>query len=146
MPSPVSNFFVRTLVNSPLHPLLGKSFSVITVTGRKTGRSITTPINTVCIEGTQMVISLRSRTWWRNLRDGRVAQLRQAGKTVTVCAEVMETPGQVAAWFRKYFIQSPGHAKYFDIHAGPDGKVLQQDLERLAAERIIIRLFPTGKG
>jgi hypothetical protein len=147
MPSAISNLFVKTLINSPLHPLLGKSHAVILVTGRKTGKSITTPINIVSIEGAQTVISLRSRTWWRNLRKGRIAQLhQQAGKTFPVRAEVVETPAQVATWQVKYLSQYPGYAKYFGIHPGPDGKLLPQELERLAAERVIIRLFPTEKG
>jgi hypothetical protein len=49
MPTPLGNFFMKTLIYSPLHPLLGGSFAVITVTGRKTGNLISTPINTVII-------------------------------------------------------------------------------------------------
>ena len=142
MPTPLGNFFVKTLINSPLHPLLGGSFAAITIVGRKTGNLITTPINTVCIEGVLAVISLRSRTWWRNLRAGNVASLRQAGKSYSMRAEVVETPADVAAWFEKYFRVYPGHVKYFEIHLGPDGNLAPQDLERLAGERVIIRLFP----
>ena len=143
MPSSLGNYFMKSLINSPLHPLLGKSMAVITVTGRRTGRSITTPINTVCIEGVLTVISMRARTWWRNLREGRVAQLRQAGKRFPVRAEVVETPAEVTGWMKKYFLQYPTNAKYFNIHSGPDGKPTPQDLERLGSERVIIRLFPT---
>jgi deazaflavin-dependent oxidoreductase (nitroreductase family) len=146
MPSPISNFFVRVLLNSPLHPLLGKSFAVITVTGRKTGRSITTPINTVLIEDVLTVISLRNRTWWRNLRAGRTAQLRHAGRTFPVCAQVVETPAEVAVWMGKYFNIYPGYAKYFKVQLEPDGKPSFQELDRLALERVIIRLFPIEKG
>jgi hypothetical protein len=142
MPTPIGNFFVKTLINSPLHPLLGGSLAVITVTGCKTGKLITTPINTVCVEGVQTVISLRSRTWWRNLRVGCVAQLRQAGKLFPVRAEVVETQAEVVVWLNKYFNEHPGYAKYFKIQAGPDGQPTPQELERLAGERVIIRLFP----
>jgi deazaflavin-dependent oxidoreductase (nitroreductase family) len=145
MPSPLSNFFVKTLITSPLHPLLGKSFAVITVAGRKTGKSITTPINTVSIDGALTVISLRERTWWRNLRGGRLAQLRQAGTVFAVRAEVVEKPAEVAAWLEKYFVNYPGYAKYFGIHPGLDGKLSLQELEPIAAKRVIIRLFPSKK-
>ena len=142
MPTPLGNFFMKTLINSPLHPLLGKSFAVITITGRKTGRPITTPINTLRIEGILTVISMQGRTWWRNLREGRVAQLHQDGKRFPVRAEIVETDTEVASWLKKYFIQYPGYTKYFGIHHGPDGKPDSQELERLASERVIIRLFP----
>ena len=146
MPSRFSNFFVMTLLNSPLHPLVGRNIAGITVIGCKTGKSITTPINTVWLEGALTVISLRSRTWWRNLREGRTAQLHQAGKTFPVRADVVETPPQVAAWLERYFLQYPAYAKYFGAHSDPEGRLIPQELEQLAAERVIIRLFPNGKG
>jgi hypothetical protein len=50
MPTPVGNFIIKALINSPLHPLQGESFAFIALTGRKTGKSITTPINTVLLD------------------------------------------------------------------------------------------------
>jgi deazaflavin-dependent oxidoreductase (nitroreductase family) len=146
MPSPIGNFFVKTLLNSPLHPLLGRNIAVITVTGCKTGKSITTPVNTIWLEDALMVTSMRNRTWWRNLRGGCDATLHQAGKTFPVRTEVVEKTAQVVTWLEKYFTQYPGYTKYFGIDLGPDGKPFPQELERLAAERVIIRLFPGGKG
>jgi deazaflavin-dependent oxidoreductase (nitroreductase family) len=142
MPSPLSNYFIKTLINSRMHALLGASFAVISVTGRKTGRPISTPVNTVCIEGDLSVISLRSRTWWRNLRGGCVGQLRQAGRTFPVQARIVEQPALVTAWLEKYFNSYPGHAKYFKLQAGADGKPTQHELERAAADRVIIHLSP----
>jgi deazaflavin-dependent oxidoreductase (nitroreductase family) len=146
MPSRISNFFVKTLLNSPLHPLMGRNTALITVTGRKTGRSICTPINTITLEDALTVISMRKRTWWRNLREGRTGFLHQAGKTFPVHADVVETPEKVITWLEKYFTQYPGYAKFFGIDSGPDGTPIPQELEHLAAERVIIRLFPGGKG
>lgn len=142
MPSRIGNFFIKTLITSPLHPLLGESFAVITVTGRRTGNPITTPINTVCIEDVLTVISMRSRTWWRNLRAQGVAQLRQAGRTFPVRAEVIEAPADVCFWLKKYFNNYPGYMKYFEIIPDPEGKPSQHELEQVAGERVIIRLFP----
>jgi deazaflavin-dependent oxidoreductase (nitroreductase family) len=142
MPTPLGNSFMKTLIYSPLHPLLGGSLAVITVTGRKTGNLISTPINTVCIEGVQTVISLRSRTWWRNLRAGSLANLRQAGQSFPMRAEVVETPADVSNWLKKYFNHYPGHAKYYKIRSGPDGTPDRQVLERVARERVIIHLYP----
>ena len=140
MPSPISNFFIKTLVNSPLHPLLGKSIAVITVTGYKTGKSIQTPINVVRVGEALVVISMRNRTWWRNLRGGRMAQLRHIGKLIPLRGEVVEAPAEVAAGLADYFAQYPGYAKYFDVRLDPDGKSDPQELERVARERVIIKL------
>jgi deazaflavin-dependent oxidoreductase (nitroreductase family) len=140
MPTPTDNFFIKTLVNSPLRPLLGKSIAVITVTGYKTGKPVETPINVVRVGEALMVISLRNRSWWRNLRGGRTAHLRHVGKLLPVRGEVVEAPAEVAAGLADYFAQYPGYAKFFNVRLDPDGKPDPQELESVARERVIIKL------
>ncbi len=143
MPSSVGNFFVKTIVTSRLHALLGDSFAVITLTGRKTGRLFSTPVNVIRQDDGWIVVSMRSRTWWRNLRGGRTAVLHIGGLRVEVCGEVLEDHDQVAAGLGDYFGQHPGYAKYFDIRLNEAGKPDPNDIHRLADERIIVRLHPS---
>lgn len=142
MPSAIGNFFIKAIVNSPFHPLLGDSFAVITLTGRKTGKIISTPVNVVRLDGVMTVISMRSRTWWRNLKNGQPAQLRHAGKRFPVHSEIVETPAAVSAGLGAYFAQYPGYTKYFNIHPGANGQPDPTELELVASERVLIRLFP----
>jgi len=58
------------LIKSPFGKLMGENLAVITVTGRKTGRLISTPINVARQADVFTTTSTRERTWWRNLRDG----------------------------------------------------------------------------
>jgi deazaflavin-dependent oxidoreductase (nitroreductase family) len=142
MPSSIGNFFVTALLRSPLHPLLGKSFAVITVTGRKTGRKISTPIN-VSPEGDGFsVVSCRSRTWWKNLRDGRPGELRIGGKTAGVTAQILDRPADVAAGLTRFFERHPDSAKYFGIHPGPGGKLPESEIARVANDRVMTHLAP----
>ncbi len=140
MPTTFGDLFIKALINSPFHILLGKSFAVINVTGRKTGKSIKTPINVMPVGNTLMVISLRNRTWWRNLRGGGVARLRHAGKQFQVRGEVVETPSLVAAGLADYFAQYPTYAKYFNVTVDSDGNPNHQELECAAGERVLIKL------
>jgi hypothetical protein len=135
MPSPIGNFFVKTLVNSPLHPLLGSQFAVISLTGRRSGRAFSTPINVMNIDGTLTAISSRERTWWRNLQDGATATLRHRGRSSTVRAELLTRSDEVLAGLQACFRVYPGLAKYF---GGTD----PDRLAAAAADRILIRLFP----
>ena len=144
MPGAISNFFTTTIVNSPLHPLLGKRFAVITVEGRKTGQRYSTPINVTPDGDAFTAVSLRSRTWWRNLRGGRAARLRVAGQHYAVRGEVLEAQGAVVDGLRQYFKQNPGNAKYFGVRLTADGQLSGEDLDRAAAERVIIRLRPVA--
>ena len=142
MPSPIGNFFIKMIVNSPLHGLLGDSFAVITLTGRKSGRRFSTPINVKADEGGWTVVSSRERTWWRNLRQGRTALLRVRGKQAAVQGEIIEEPGAVQAGLADYFHRYPAYARYFDVPTGADGQPDPAALERVAHERVIIRLYP----
>jgi deazaflavin-dependent oxidoreductase (nitroreductase family) len=142
MPNAIGNFVIKTLLNSPLHPLLGGSFAVITVRGRKTGKLYATPVNVTRDGDVFTIISRRERTWWRNLRGGGAAHLHVAGQSYAVQAEVVEDPAGVAAGLGEYFQYHPGYARYFGVQLGTAGQVPQADLERLAGERVVIRLRP----
>jgi deazaflavin-dependent oxidoreductase (nitroreductase family) len=63
---------------------------VITVTGRKTGRLYSVPVNYSQSGDKVTIISRRDRTWWRNLRGGAEVILRQRGRDVRGRATVIE--------------------------------------------------------
>ncbi len=136
---------MKAMINSPLRSLHGDSFAVITVTGRKTGRSISTPINVSRDEGSYIVVSMRHRTWWRNLSGDTLARLRVSGRTFAVRGEIIEDPGAVGDEQRKYFKRYPDYAKHFNINLTPEGDLDPDGLQRAAEERLVIRLRPTTK-
>jgi hypothetical protein len=135
---------MKSLIKSPLHGLAGKSFAVITVTGRKTGKIYEVPLNVTPSGGGYFATSLRGRTWWRNLRGGVEACLLIGGRRLPVRGEVIEAPEAVVAELEQYFIQNPGLARYFDVKTGPDGCPDLADLARAATVRVAIRLRPIG--
>jgi deazaflavin-dependent oxidoreductase (nitroreductase family) len=146
MPTKFGNAFMTAIIASPLHGLLGDGFAVITVSGRKTGRRISTPINVSPQNGGWVVISYHSRNWWKNLLDGRKGELRHRGKTFPVAARILEQTTAVAAELKKYFAQHPGRAKYFGIRPDMDGRGLDDAMNRAAQDRVVIFLSPTASG
>ncbi len=142
MPGSLANSFMKAIITSPLHSLLGQGFAVITVRGRRTGKVYATPINVLEESDGFTVVSLRSRTWWRNLRGGASAELRVGGVEYTVQGQVIEEQEQVGQGLDAFFRRIPGAAKYYGIHVGPDGQIPRADLEKAASERVIIRLKP----
>jgi len=140
MPGPIGNFFMKSVVNSPLHRLLGSNVAVITVEGRKTGKPYSTPINVMKEGDVFTATSLRSRSWWRNLRGGRLAKLRVSGRSYSVRGEVIEKHDEVVAGLGQYFRQHPDYARFFGVHLAAEGQPDRDDLEREAGERVIIRL------
>ncbi len=140
MPNAIGNFFMKAIVNSPLHPLLGDNFAVITVEGRKTGKLYSTPVNVVNEGDAFTVVSLKSRSWWRNLRGGRPAQLRVSGQRYSVRGEVLENHDEVVEGLACHLKRHPGYAKYFGVRLAADGQPAGDDLERVADEKVIIHL------
>ena len=140
----IGSTFMTSLIKSPLRGLAGKSFAVIIVTGRKTGKIYELPLNITPSEGGYFATSLRDRTWWRNLRGGAAATLLIGGKPLPVQCEVIEASQAVVAELAQYFIQNPGLAHYFDVKTGPDGCPDPADLARAAMVRVAIRLRPVG--
>jgi deazaflavin-dependent oxidoreductase (nitroreductase family) len=83
-----ANAIMSFLLRSPLHGLVSKHAMLITVSGRKSGRLYTTPVNYVRDGDTITVLSRRNRTWWRNLRGGAPVAVRVSGKDLKGVAEV----------------------------------------------------------
>jgi deazaflavin-dependent oxidoreductase (nitroreductase family) len=143
MPSSFSNAFIKTIVNSPLHRMLGPNFAVLTVTGRKSGKDISFPVNAFRQGDFFTVITLRERNWWRNLQSEPRARLRIDGKKYEVAGEVVETQDEIIKCLRQYFCENPEVAKYFNVRLSPEGQAKPEDLEKAAAGRLVVRLKPT---
>ncbi len=135
------NTFITLLLRSPLHPLLSGNTLLITVTGRKTGRPVTTPVNYHRDGGTLWVLTRRDRKWWRNLRGGAPVSLRLGGKTVQAYAEALLDPGTLTA-------QIPGYLRSFPMSARALGLRVQEsqpdpeDLQLAAQTWLLVRIEP----
>jgi deazaflavin-dependent oxidoreductase (nitroreductase family) len=135
------NKFMMFLINSPLGGLMGQSMAVITVSGRKTGKLISTPINVVKEGSDFYVISSRDRTWWRNLRGDSTANLRVAGKNHKVTGKVLDSIEEIKAGLIHLSELVPVISSYLKIKIASDGFMDEGDLNRVAAERVIIKLI-----
>jgi deazaflavin-dependent oxidoreductase (nitroreductase family) len=85
----LANGTMSLLLRSPLHGLVSKHAMLITVSGRKSGRLYTTPVNYVRDGDTITVVSRPNRTWWRNLRGGASVAVRVRGEDLKGVAEVV---------------------------------------------------------
>ncbi len=130
------------LLKSPFHGMVSKSMMLVTVTGRKSGRSISTPINYLHDENNLWVVSWRDRKWWRNLRSasGAVVQVLLAGKKVEGCGYVIEEEKAVAQSLFDYYQKAPHYAKYVQIGVDKDNQPLFADCERAAQKMVMIRI------
>jgi len=133
------NSFIKFILRSPLHGLLSKSTLLITVTGRKTGRPITTPVNYVRDNDALWVISKRDRKWWRNLRGGAQVSLHLRGRDIKAFAEAILDPTMVATQLACYIQQIPYSTRSLGIRMEA-GKPNFEDLARVAREWLMVSI------
>ena len=91
------NPLVRGLLRSPAHGLLSGHLALLTVTGRRSGRSFTFPVG-YHSDGPRVTIAVQSperKRWWRNLLDGAPVELLLRGvrRTGTAWARGDEQSG-----------------------------------------------------
>ncbi len=83
----LANLVMKPLLASPLHLFASNNILLISVTGRKSGKVYTTPLEYKREGDDLMIFTQKDRKWWRNLIGGAEVQLRLKGKPVTAHAE-----------------------------------------------------------
>jgi deazaflavin-dependent oxidoreductase (nitroreductase family) len=120
--------------------MLSGNTLLITVTGRKSGKPITTPVNYVCDENILSVTSYRKRTWWRNLRGGAPVTLRLRGKVIRETAYVIEDDAGVIQSLMAHLQKAPQYAKYYQVSLDSSGQPVVADVARAAKDRVIVHV------
>ncbi|MBV7329952.1 nitroreductase family deazaflavin-dependent oxidoreductase, partial [Chloroflexi bacterium TSY] len=135
----MSQFFLR----SRWHRIASSQIMLITVTGRKTGKQYTTPVNYAEDEefeagGTLSVISHKHRTWWRNLRGGQPVTIYLRGIKHAAFAEVVEEGEEVAELLHDHLIDVPQFAEPLDVGLDEDEVPIWEDVLESAAGKVMV--------
>ena len=133
------NDFMAWVLRSPFHGMLSNGMMLITITGRKTGKTYTTPVGYYMEDGTMWVITSRERTWWKNLQGGAKVDLLLKRKPVTGFADVDLDEKSVAARMVEYLHHVPQAAKPMKIRM-EDGKPNQEDVGTTARDRLFVKI------
>jgi deazaflavin-dependent oxidoreductase (nitroreductase family) len=133
------NDFMTWVLRSPFHGMLSKGMMLITVTGRKTGRTYTTPVGYYEEGGYLWVITSRERTWWRNLQGGADVKLLLKRKPVDGFAETELDCKAVETRMHEYVKQIPQAAKPMKIRV-ENGAANAEDIARTAKDRLFVRI------
>lgn len=99
----LGNIFMKPLLKTPLHFLISGSVMLVTFTGRKSGKTYSTPVAYRRVGNVVMFTTQKQRVWWKNL-PGAEVHLQLKGKAVTGKAEcISDPPEQVAAALRQAY-------------------------------------------
>ena len=133
------NDFMAWVLRSPLHGLLSNGMMLITITGRKTGKTYTTPVGYYMEDGAMWVITSRERTWWRNLQGGAKVDLLLKRKPVKGFADVELDERSVEAGIVEYLRHIPQAAKPMKIRV-ENGRPDPQDIANTAKDRLFVKI------
>jgi len=133
------NRFPEMLLRSPLHGLM-KNTLLITFTGRKSGKTYTTPI-VYLREGEEFLMTTDS-PWWKNLRGGAPVILRIRGEEYPALGEAVTDEVEVARVLKRMLDEHPGYGKHVGLESGE--RADRARVEELARERVVIRARPAG--
>jgi deazaflavin-dependent oxidoreductase (nitroreductase family) len=143
----LQDFFIRlgnpiltALLRSPLHAMADGGMMLISVTGRRSGRVYTTPVNYSREGETLTVISMRERTWWRNLRGGAEVGVHLQGQARRGRATVAEDDTSVAQALGRIVSSRPTYARFLEVTMRPDGTAEPDDLARAARSRVVVSI------
>jgi hypothetical protein len=133
------NDFMAWVLRSPLHGMLSNGMMLITITGRKTGNTYTTPVG-YYEEGSYLwVITSRDRNWWRNLQGGAPVKLFLKHKLVDGFAEIELDGKTVEARMSEYIQHVPQAAKPLRIRV--ENKTPNaEDIARTAKDRLFVKI------
>src|SRR5512137_3081285 len=82
---PSVNSAMKFILRSPVHGMVSKTVLLITFTGRKSGKTYTTPVD-YSQDGDQVTIFTHAN-WWKNLRGEAPVTLRIRGRELQGLAE-----------------------------------------------------------
>ncbi len=135
------NPFVIFLLRSPLHGLVGKNMMLITVTGRKSGKRYTIPVSSIRDGEILLVISLKDRTWWKNLQGGAQITVSLQGHAWKGRGEAFTDAETVAKTLLLILQRVPGYQRLYHLKLDATGQPEHpEDLTRLAQDRVIVRV------
>lgn len=128
------------ILKSPFHSLVSKGMMLVTVTGRKSGKSISTPTAYLRDGNTLWVVSRRQSKWWRNLRGGANMQVVLAGKNLNAHGSVMEDEHAVAQRLFENLNKDPKRARFAQVNLDAAGLPVFADCERAAKTMLAIKI------
>jgi len=135
----ILNPTLSMLLRSPFHRLVSKSLMLITIVGRKTGKTYSIPVRYIRHGNTIRFFTGATNKWWRNMRGGADVTLLVEGKSAGYHAVAADSPpDQIREALVLLFKEFPQDAPYYEVRIDKSGQPLPEDLDRAAENTIMI--------
>jgi hypothetical protein len=128
---------MKFMLRSPVHGMVSKFTLLITFTGRKSGKTYTTPVSYSQFE--DQVYIFTHANWWKNLRGGAPVILCLQGRELKGLAEpIAEDRSTIADRLAAHLRQVPSDARYYSVTFDEHGNPKAEEIERAAQTVVMI--------
>ncbi|HEY3345739.1 MAG TPA: nitroreductase/quinone reductase family protein [Anaerolineaceae bacterium] len=136
---PIVNRAMKFVLRSPVHGMVSKTVLLITFTGRKSGKTYTTPVS--YSQSADQVSIFTHAAWWKNLRSGAPVSLRIRGQEFQGLAEPVAADRKaISAGLTAHLKQVPSDARYygvtFDDHQNPSAAEIEKAVQTVVMIRV----------
>lgn len=139
------NPVAKVILSSRMHAVMSGRLALLAFTGRKTGRSYTTPVSYVR-EGSSLLVP-GGGAWWKNLRNGARPQVRLRGTWRSVTPELISEPVALAEVLQRMLAANPAISIFTGVRPGPGGRPDAEALEREQRRGfVVVRLRLDAEG
>ena len=136
---PIVNQTMKFILRSPMHGVVSKSMLLISFTGRKSGKTYTTPVS-YSQTGDQVRIFTHA-DWWKNLRSGAPVTLRLRGRELKGLAEpVAEDKQAIAAGLAAHLRKVTSDARYYGVTFDDAGNPKLDEVAKAVQSVVMIRV------
>ena len=134
---PLVNSAMKVVLRSPVHGMVSSTVTLISFTGRKTGKTYTTPVS-YSQYGNQVRIFTHA-VWWRNLCGGRPVTLRLQGRDFEGIAEpVADDKKAVAAGLAEHLKKVQFDARFYNVTFDEQGNPRPEEVEKAAQTVVMV--------
>ena len=136
---PIFNQAMKLVLRSPVHGMISKNLLLITFTGRKSGKTYTTPVSYSQQNG--QVTIFTHANWWKNLRDGASVTLRIRGREIQGLAEpVAEDKQAIADSLSAHLREAPFDARYYGVTLDEHGNPNPDEVGKAVQSVVMLRI------
>ena len=134
---PIVNSTMKFVLRSPMHGIVSKTVLLITFTGRKSGKTYTTPVS--YSQSDDQVTIFTHATWWKNMLNGTPVSLRIQGREFQGLANpIAEDKQAVAAGLADHLRKVPSDAKYYGVTFDEQGNPRSEEVEKAVQSVVMV--------
>jgi len=136
---PFINAMMKFILRSPLHGMVSKTITVISFTGRKSGKAYSTPVS-YSQNGSTVTIFTHGE-WWKNLSGGAPVSLRIRGKDYNGQADVtVADKAAMAAGLTEHLKVVRSDAQFYGVTFDEAGEPRADEIHKAVDNVVMIRV------